>query len=830
GCINVTGLKISNKYFSEYCNFNLIGFSSSLPNINTSIDISNIDNLSQLSAQQFITNYLDTPTKINNWLSQYRNLIIVDSSEYPGVNISIKSNTNPSINSNNNSINLTIVVSFNNLSEELNLAINGFRSIINLPTLKSNIDVSSIDSSYAQLTADDFKKKYFNDEISINLWLKNHKSYLFNENINDDSLEIVLSPNTNVNVVNTTIELNVNISNIDNLPTTGKLVLSNFKPNPIVIPLPTLKNNIDISLINSNYLDIEMSKFVENNFANEQNINNWLSKYKNYFFNSSNLNLTQISLQIEPNSLLEASHSRDALSFNVVFSNGIDSQNDKLTLTNFKSLTPPVTNPISPIPYSYTPHLDTQLPRIDISINTNDPNNITNQYQSANFIVTDPNTNNVSPTLSGKIKVRGNSTSVYPKKPYRIKLDKKTSMLNLNYNNEFKDWVLLADWRDPSMLRNATGLYLGQFLYKDFGLYSSDFRQIEVYINNTYQGMYLLCEQNEVSTNRVNINKPILNSSNLDIGYLLEMDAYADSEEPLFRFDLNYNNKAKLPPEDNPDKNIFQSLGVLSYSIKSKIYSNEQNKFISNYLENIYRICYKAIIENKYYEFNNDKTDIIESNNIKTTDECISRVLDIDSVVASLILQEIVCDWDLSNSSFYMSVDLSQFGDGKLKLQVPWDFDCAFGIRYPWNGTFIVQPKGLYAANSSNPWMVLLYKSKLIQTKIKDKWAEMISNNVFEKLIKYLDDCSTLYSQNYEINFNKWKNIGEYARQEYLKYSQLETTSYSPPELEYWNAVAGADIVPEATWKNVVSQLDAKNYLKDWLKTRLTNLNNLWKK
>ncbi|MDE5651453.1 MAG: CotH kinase family protein, partial [Ureaplasma sp.] len=382
------------------------------------------------------------------------------------------------------------------------------------------------------------------------------------------SLEIIISPNTEANVINTTIELSVNISNIDNLSTNQKLVLSNFKSSLVPVPLPNLKNNIDINTIDSSYLDMPISKFVENNFANERNINSWLETNKSSFFNSSNDDLSTISLQIKPNTLLETNHSRDSLSFDVVFSNGIESQNDKLTLTNFKLPTPPITNPASPTPYSYTPHLDTILPRMDISINTNDPNSITDQYQSANFIVTDPNTNNVSEQLSGKIKVRGNSTSDYPKKPYRIKLDKKASMLNLNHNNKFKDWVLLADWRDPSMLRNATGLYLGQFLYKDFGLYSSDFRYVEVYINNTYQGMYLLCEQNEVSTNRVNIDKPILNSSNTDIGYLLEMDAYADSEEPLFRFDLNYNDKAKLPPEDNPDKNIFQSVGVLSYSIK----------------------------------------------------------------------------------------------------------------------------------------------------------------------------------------------------------------------------------------------------------------------
>lgn len=171
--------------------------------------------------------------------------------------------------------------------------------------------------------------------------------------------------------------------------------------------------------------------------------------------------------------MLSTSHSRDLLSIDVVISNGISSKYDKLTLTNFKVPTLPITNPVTPTPYIYSPHIESQLPRIDININNN-PNDITKQYQEANFIVSNPNKTNESQSLTGKIKVRGNSTSEYPKKPYRIKLDKKASLLDLNSNNKFKDWVLLADWRDPSMLRNSAGLYLGQFLFKDFGLYSSD--------------------------------------------------------------------------------------------------------------------------------------------------------------------------------------------------------------------------------------------------------------------------------------------------------------------------------------------------------------------
>ena len=49
------------------------------------------------------------------------------------------------------------------------------------------------------------------------------------------------------------------------------------------------------------------------------------------------------------------------------------------------------------------------------------------------------------------INVRGNSTKSYPKKPWKLKLDKKTEMFGIPKS---KHWVLLANYNDQSMLRN----------------------------------------------------------------------------------------------------------------------------------------------------------------------------------------------------------------------------------------------------------------------------------------------------------------------------------------------------------------------------------------
>ena len=107
--------------------------------------------------------------------------------------------------------------------------------------------------------------------------------------------------------------------------------------------------------------------------------------------------------------------------------------------------------------------------------------------------------------VSGKVKVRGNYTSSYDKKPIRIKFDKKQKMLGLNNDNELKSWVLLANWKDSSMLRDASAFYLANALLESDGYYSSDFRFVKVYLNDSYNGVYLLVEQQQINKYRYNL-------------------------------------------------------------------------------------------------------------------------------------------------------------------------------------------------------------------------------------------------------------------------------------------------------------------------------------
>ena len=102
------------------------------------------------------------------------------------------------------------------------------------------------------------------------------------------------------------------------------------------------------------------------------------------------------------------------------------------------------------------------------------------------------------------IRIRGNSTQMYEKKPYRIKFEEKQQMLGLS-EGAHKSWVLLAEFNDPSLLRN---LITYRFANALSGIsYATDCALVEMYLNGEYEGVYLLAEQTQVDEDRIALDE-----------------------------------------------------------------------------------------------------------------------------------------------------------------------------------------------------------------------------------------------------------------------------------------------------------------------------------
>ena len=91
------------------------------------------------------------------------------------------------------------------------------------------------------------------------------------------------------------------------------------------------------------------------------------------------------------------------------------------------------------------------------------------------------------------IRGRGNSTwDVAGKKPYKIKFMDKQDILGMGAN---RHWVLLANRFDNTLSRNRMTYWLTRKLGEDTGVFAPECVPVEVVMNGTYYGSYLLTEQ-----------------------------------------------------------------------------------------------------------------------------------------------------------------------------------------------------------------------------------------------------------------------------------------------------------------------------------------------
>lgn len=105
-----------------------------------------------------------------------------------------------------------------------------------------------------------------------------------------------------------------------------------------------------------------------------------------------------------------------------------------------------------------------------------------------------------------QIKGRGNTSWAPPKKPYRLKFDKKINICGLPKS---KSYVLLANWQDPSFMHNAVAAKLSNILEMP---YNNPMVPVEVEFNGIYKGAYSITNKVGINAGSVDIdeNKSIL--------------------------------------------------------------------------------------------------------------------------------------------------------------------------------------------------------------------------------------------------------------------------------------------------------------------------------
>lgn len=363
-------------------------------------------------------------------------------------------------------------------------------------------------------------------------------------------------------------------------------------------------------------------------------------------------------------------------------------------------------------------------------------------------------------SVLGEMKIRGNwSTTYSDKKPYRIKFDKKQSLLGLNDGLEAKSWVLLAEYKDRSLMRNATAFFLGDRLLGADGYYCSDYCFVDLYVNDEYRGVYLLCEQQQTGEGRVDIPEPEKNSDETAIGYLIELDYYYTDEKPTERFTVSYPGSGFVGWDG---KRVDPLYYIKGYSIKSDIYSQKQTDHIRKVVENILTVVDRAI-EKGEFDTIDAEGNIVDSN-YTTVEECVGAVIDVRSLIDTFLLNEICMDMDVGYSSFLLSIDMSENGAHQLVFEAPWDWDSSLGFAI--NAQDFIMSAQIFPANGQtgsptprsyvNPWLVMLANQDWYRKAVAARWAEFRATGAIEEAEERIELFRASFHAYAKKNAERW--------------------------------------------------------------------------
>ena len=303
----------------------------------------------------------------------------------------------------------------------------------------------------------------------------------------------------------------------------------------------------------------------------------------------------------------------------------------------------------------YLDHL--QIPVVEINTENNQLPKTKEEYLNCSFSITncaDPS-QNFSVSMKGSyededsvgIRLRGNSTKLLKKQPFRIKFDKKKSVLGLEKN---KSWVLLADYLDISYIKNYTAFSLAkEFDNLDF---TPTPNHVALIINNQFKGLYLLCEQIDEKEGRANVESDFDVSVDNDFPFLIEMDrnAHLEGVTGVDNFYVNdfYPVEIKYPESDERGKTATED----------KVYD-----YINEYVNAVFETL---------------KTGEKVSVSFKAQPVGFADLVDEDSLIDYYLVNEIMHSQDNAWGSIY----LHKTQNGKLKFGPVWDFDWSMSTKF----------------------------------------------------------------------------------------------------------------------------------------------------
>ncbi len=285
------------------------------------------------------------------------------------------------------------------------------------------------------------------------------------------------------------------------------------------------------------------------------------------------------------------------------------------------------------------------------------------EYLEASFIMKeDVVTKGAGDVIKEKVKIKGRGNNTWedqPKKPYRLKFDKKIPLFNQVAD---KSWVLLANYFDKSQLRTLVAFYLSSISRLD---YTPSSHFVELFLNGRYNGTYQLTDKVKLSKGRVNSD------------FLLEVDRHATEES-----DSRYFTTRHLEfPVNIKDPDVE--------------YDDEQFLYVK--------------------QFVNEAEEVLFSDDFMKPETGWRHYLDCNSFVDWYIIAEMAQNAE----TIWMLCNMSLKRGDKLKMGPVWDFDKSFGNYYNPNFLGIESTEGFWVRYSQ--WYARLFQDPSFEAEVRNR-------------------------------------------------------------------------------------------------------------
>ena len=365
---------------------------------------------------------------------------------------------------------------------------------------------------------------------------------------------------------------------------------------------------------------------------------------------------------------------------------------------------------------------------------------------------------------------RGNSTWIdgVNKRPLRFTLGEARSLLGSEY--EAREWILLADFFDRSLLRNYTALHFAASLGSMSFVPSA--RHVHLYVNGEYMGVYLLTDERNTEPGR--LEHLAFDPNPARSSFIIELDSRAANDGAIQNVD-------------------FISVNNRLHDIRFPGSSARTPAHMAYVLNYMYAVC-NALRFGTWEE--------------------ITALIDLPSFVDFYIVQEFMKDPDGAYLSVWMHI--TGIGDERRLYKGPvWDFDIAAG-NHGDNRFMTPHPEGL-CIGTWNAWYRYLLRRDEFVYLVASRWAEIRDIQVAAAINRVFQTAER-YSADFERNFVRHPFSERYILRHNTATSLLETHSEQVRFLANWLTARAAwlDTI-FLTWFNEYTTNGNKMPLEAWI-------------